>query len=91
MHGRLKPPKNENVTGAIAQNPQNTKANANCFNVYEPPKAEAISPFRSRIGYIKTLLGTPVLRNGKAISEIARLEAELEMLEEMESLLMGNE
>jgi hypothetical protein len=91
MHGRLKPPKNENGTGAIAQNPKNTTANADCFKTYEPPKAEQVSPFRSRIGYIKTLLNTPVLRRGKSVSEIARLEAELEMLEEMESLLTENE
>jgi hypothetical protein len=91
MHGRLKPPKNENGTGSIAQNPKNTAANADCFKAYEPPQEEQVLPFKSRIGYIKTLLNTPVLRRGKSVSEIARLEAELEMLEEMESLLTGNE
>jgi hypothetical protein len=89
--GRLKPPKNENSTRAIAQNPKNTAPNADCFKAYEPPQAEQVSPFRSRIGYIKTLLNTPILRKGKSVSEIARLEAELEMLEEMESLLTENE
>jgi len=91
MHGRLKPLKSENSTGAIAQNPKNIAANADCFKAYEPSKSEQVSPFRSRIGYIKTLLNTLVLRRGKSVSEIVRLEAELEMLEEMESLLTGNE
>ncbi len=79
-HGRLSPPKTEISTGAISQNPSPKTANADCLRPYEPPKSEPISATGSRIGYLKALLETPILRRSKSASEIARLQAELEQL-----------
>ncbi|MCA6595440.1 MAG: hypothetical protein IM539_03780 [Pseudanabaena sp. M046S1SP1A06QC] len=80
-HGRLSPPKTENSKGAISQNPSPKTANADCLRPYEPPKSEPISAIGSRIGYLRTLLETPILRRSKSASEIASLQAELERLE----------
>ena len=80
-HGRLSPPKTENSKGAISQNRAVRTANSDCLRPYEPPNSEFISVIGSRIGYLKALLGTPVLRRSKSASEIARLQAELEQLE----------
>ncbi len=80
-HGRLSPPKTENSKGAISQNPSPKTANADCLRPYEPPKSEPMSAIGSRIGYLRTLLETPILRRSKSASEIASLQAELERLE----------
>ena len=80
-HGRLSPPKAESSKGAISQNPSIRTANANSFRPYEPPKSEPMSAIGSRIGYLKALLETPILRRSKSASEIASLQAELERLE----------
>jgi hypothetical protein len=81
-HGRLSPPKTESFKGAISQNPSPKTANADCLRPYEPPKSdEPISAIGSRIGYLRTLLETPVLRKSKSASEIASLQAELERRE----------
>jgi len=80
-HGRLSAPKTEISKGAISQNPSPKTANADCLRPYEPPKSEPISAIGSRIGYLRTLLETPILRRSKSASEIASLQAELERLE----------
>jgi hypothetical protein len=80
-HGRLSPPKTESFKGAISQNPSPKTANADCLRPYEPPKSDPISAIGSRIGYLRTLLETPILRRSKSASEIASLQAELERLE----------
>ena len=80
-HGRLSHPKNEISKVAISQNPSPKTANADCLHPYEPTKSEPISAIGSRIGYLRTLLETPILRRGKSAAEIARLQAELEKLE----------
>jgi hypothetical protein len=80
-HGRLSPPKSENSKVASSQNPSTRTANADCLRSYEPPKYEPMSAIGSRIGYLKALLETPILRRGKSASEIASLQAELERLE----------
>ncbi|MBD2316347.1 hypothetical protein [Phormidium tenue] len=80
-HGRLSQPKAENSKVAISQNPSTRTANADCLRPYEPPKSETISAIGSRIGYLKALLETPILRRSKSASEIASLQAELERLE----------
>jgi|GEM_PF-507258 len=80
-HGRLAPPKVETATGAIAQNVPAPTANAACLQTYQPPQNQAVSPTESRIGYLKAVLETPILRRGKSASEIARLQSELEQLE----------
>jgi hypothetical protein len=80
-HGRLSPPKTESSKGEISQNPSPKTANADCLRPYEPPKSEPISAIGSRIGYLRTLLETPILRRSKSASEIASLQAELERLE----------
>ncbi|MFZ4555549.1 MAG: hypothetical protein ACOYN8_04085 [Pseudanabaena sp.] len=80
-HGRLSQPKAEISKGAISQNPSPKTANADCLRPYEPPKSEPISAIGSRIGYLRTLLETPILRRSKSASEIASLQAELERLE----------
>ncbi len=80
-HGRLSPPKTESSKGVISQNPSPKTANADCLRPYEPPKSEPISAIGSRIGYLRTLLETPILRRSKSASEIASLQAELERLE----------
>ncbi|MBD2189989.1 hypothetical protein [Pseudanabaena mucicola] len=80
-HGRLAPPKTETATGAIAQNPTIGIANAACLQVYQPPQNQAVSEIESRIGYLKAILETPILRRGKSAPEIARLQSELERLE----------
>jgi len=80
-HGRLAPPKPETATGAIAQNAPAATANAACLQVYQPPQNQAVSAIESRIGYLKAILETPFLRRGKSVSEIARLQSELEKLE----------
>ena len=80
-HGRLSPPKAESSKGAISQNPSIRTANANSLRPYEPPKSEPMSAIGSRIGYLKALLETPILRRSKSASEIASLQAELERLE----------
>lgn len=74
-HGRLSPPKVENVK------PSPRTANADCLQTYEMPKTQSISLKESRIGYLKALLATPILRRGKSASELASLQAELERLE----------
>jgi hypothetical protein len=80
-HGRLSQPEAEISKGAISQNPSPKTANADCLRPYEPPKSEPISAIGSRIGYLKALLETPILRRSKSASEIASLQAELERLE----------
>jgi hypothetical protein len=80
-HGRLSPPKAEISKVAISQNPSPKTANADCLRPYEAPKSEPISAIGSRIGYLRTLLETPILRRSKSALEIARLQAELERLE----------
>jgi hypothetical protein len=80
-HGRLSQPKNEISKVAISQNPSTRTANADCLRPYEPPKSEPVSVIGSRIGYLKALLETPILRRSKSASEIASLQAELERLE----------
>ena len=80
-HGRLSQPKAEISKVAISQNPSTRTANADCLRPYEPPKSEPISAIGSRIGYLKALLETPILRRSKSASEIASLQAELERLE----------
>ncbi|MEI6331317.1 MAG: hypothetical protein WCP16_18895 [Pseudanabaena sp. ELA645] len=80
-HGRLSQPKAEISKGAISQNPSPKTANADCLRPYEPPKSEPMSAIGSRIGYLKALLETPILRRSKSASEIASLQAELEKLE----------
>ena len=80
-YGRLSPPKTESSKGAISQNSSPKTTNADCLRPYEPPKSEPISAIGSRIGYLKTLLVTPILRRSKSASEIASLQAELERLE----------
>ena len=80
-HGRLSQPKNEISKVAISQNPSTRTANADCLRHYEPPKSEPVSVIGSRIGYLKALLETPILRRSKSASEIASLQAELERLE----------
>jgi hypothetical protein len=80
-HGRLSPPKTEISKRAISQNPSPKTANADCLRPYEPPKSESMSAIGSRIGYLKALLETPILRRSKSASEIASLQAELERLE----------
>ena len=80
-HGRLAPPKPETATGAIAQNPPVATANAACLQTYQPPQNQAVSAIESRIGYLKAILETPILRRGKSAPEIARLQSELEQLE----------
>jgi hypothetical protein len=80
-HGRLAPPKTESATGPIAQNPPVATANAACLQTYQPPEYQAVSAIENRIGYLKAILETPILRRGKPASEIARLQSELEKLE----------
>jgi cell division protein FtsB len=80
-HGRLSPPKTESSKRAISQNPSPKTANADCLRPYEPPKSDPMSAIGSRIGYLKALLETPILRRSKSASEIASLQAELESLE----------
>jgi cell division protein FtsB len=80
-HGRLSQPKAEISKVAISQNPSPKTANADCLRPYEPPKSEPMSAIGSRIGYLKALLETPILRRSKSASEIANLQAELERLE----------
>jgi hypothetical protein len=80
-HGRLSPPKTEISKGAISQNPSPKTANADCLRPYEAPKNQPVSGVESRIGYLRALLETPILRKGKSASELAKLQAELEQLE----------
>jgi hypothetical protein len=80
-HGRLSQPKAEISKVAISQNPSTRTANADCLRPYEPPKSDPISAIGSRIGYLKALLETPILRRSKSASEITNLQAELERLE----------
>ncbi len=81
MHGRLSQPKAETSKEAISKNPSPKIANANCLRPYEPLKSDPISAIGSRIGYLRTLLETPILRKGKSASEITILQSELEKLE----------
>ena len=76
-HGRLSQPKAEISKVAISQNPSPKTANADCLRPYEPPKSEPMSAIGSRIGYLKALLETPILRRSKSASEIASLLAAL--------------
>jgi len=80
-HGRLSQPKAESSKVAISQNSSQKTANADCLRPFEPPNSEPISAIGSRIGYLKALLETPILRRSKSASEIASLQAELERLE----------
>ena len=80
-HGRLSQPKDEISKVAISQNLSPKTANADCLRPYQPPKSEPMSAIGSRIGYLKALLETPILRRSKSASEIASLQAELERLE----------
>ena len=80
-HGRLSPPKAEISKVAISQNLSPKTANADCLRPYQPPKSEPMSAIGSRIGYLKALLETPILRRSKSALEIASLQAELERLE----------
>ncbi|MFN7354482.1 MAG: hypothetical protein ACK5UZ_03940, partial [Pseudanabaena sp.] len=73
--------KTESSKGAISQNTSPKTANDDCLRPYEPPNSEPISEIGSRIGYLRTLLETPILRRSKSASEIASLQAELERLE----------
>ena len=80
-HGRLSLTKSQISKDAIYQNPSTRTANADCLQPYEPPTSEPISVIGSRIGYLKALLETPILRRSKSASQIASLQAELERLE----------
>ena len=80
-HGRLSPPKTEISKVVISQNLSPKTANADCLRPFEPPNSELISAIGSRIGYLKALLETPILRRSKSALEIASLQAELERLE----------
>ena len=80
-HGRLSQPKAEISKVATSQNLSPKTANADCLRPYQPPKFEPMSAIGSRIGYLKALLETPILRRSKSASEIASLQAELEKLE----------
>jgi hypothetical protein len=80
-HGRLSQPKAEISKVAISQNLSPKTANADCLSPYQPPKSEPMSVIGSRIGYLKALLETPILRRSKSALEIASLQAELERLE----------
>jgi hypothetical protein len=80
-HGRLSQPKAEISKVAMSQNLSPKTANADCLRPYEPPKSEPMSAIGSRIGYLRTLLETPILRRSKSASEISSLQAELERLE----------
>jgi len=80
-HGRLSQPKAESSKVTISQNPSPKTANADCLRPFELPKSEPMSAIGSRIGYLKALLETPILRKSKSASEIASLQAELERLE----------
>jgi len=80
-HGRLSQPKVESSKVAISQNSSPKTANADCLRPFEPPNSEPILEIGSRIGYLKALLETPILRRSKSASEIASLQAELERLE----------
>jgi len=83
-HGRLSPSKNETAKASVSPNsqtPSTRTANADCLLPYEMPKTQSISLVESRIGYLRALLGTPILRRGKSTSEIASLQAELARLE----------
>ncbi|MFN8797136.1 MAG: hypothetical protein ACK5YH_02270 [Pseudanabaena sp.] len=80
-HGRLSSPKAEISTGERSQNPSPRTANADCLRPYEAPKNQPVSGVESRIGYLRALLETPILRRGKSASELAKLQAELERLE----------
>ena len=80
-HGRLSPPKAEISKVAMSQNLSPKTANADCLRPYEPPKSEPMSAIGSRIGYLKALLETPILRRRKSASEIASFQAELERLQ----------
>lgn len=82
-HGRLAPPKTESAKVAIVKNAPVVTANAACLQTYQPPQNRSVSETESRIGYLKALLGTPILRKGKSVSEISRFEAELELLQEI--------
>jgi hypothetical protein len=80
-HGRLSQTKVEISKVTISQTIPIPKNSADCFHPYEPAKSDLISAIGSRIGYLRTLLSTPILRKGKSPSEIASLQAELERLE----------
>ncbi|MFM7888547.1 MAG: hypothetical protein ACKPCM_18060, partial [Pseudanabaena sp.] len=80
-HGRLSSPKAEISTGERSQNPSPKTANADCLRPYEAPKNQPVSGVESRIGYLRALLETPILRRGKSASELVKLQAELEQLE----------
>ncbi|MCA6575712.1 MAG: hypothetical protein IM535_16445 [Pseudanabaena sp. M38BS1SP1A06MG] len=83
-HGRLSPSKNETAKASVSPNsqtPSTRTANADCLRPYEMPKTQSISLVESRIGYLRALLGTTILRRGKSVSELAKLQAELEQLE----------
>jgi hypothetical protein len=83
-HGRLSLPKNESAKPSMspnAQTPSTRTANADCLRPYEMLKNQDISLFESRIGYLRALLATPILRRGKSASELKSLQAELERLE----------
>jgi hypothetical protein len=83
-HGRLSPPKNESAKPSVSPNSQTPSArtaNADCLRPYEMPKTQDISLVESRIGYLRALLKTPILRRGKSTSELTSLQAELERLE----------
>ncbi|NUN67074.1 hypothetical protein HCU40_20540 (plasmid) [Pseudanabaena biceps] len=83
-HGRLSLSKNESAKASVFPNSQTLStrtANADCLRPYEMSKTQSISLVESRIGYLRALLGTPILRRGKSASELASLQAELERLE----------
>jgi hypothetical protein len=80
-HGRLSQTKAEISKVAISQNLSPKTANADCLRPFQPKKSEPMSAIGSRIGYLKALLETPILRRRKSASEIASLQAELERLE----------
>jgi len=80
-HGRLSSPKVEISTGERSQNLSPKTANADCLRPYEAPKNQPVSGVESRIGYLRALLETPILRRGKSESELTKLQAELKQLE----------
>ena len=80
-HGRQKTPKPEHTSVAISPKTADIQSNVSCLQPYQAPKYEQASKLESRIGYLKAILDTPILRRGKSSDEIAKLQSELDQLE----------
>jgi hypothetical protein len=70
------------VSKPKAQNSNYLVTNAECFKMYEPEKVEKPNSIEIRIGFLKTLLNTPVLSRSKTKEKLAEYRDELEMLEQ---------